>query len=109
MCTEKGLPVESQGRKATGLRAHAYDSGAARYRLMQALSPEPFIALNQRSSFLQCQASCRAHKPIPARDRFRAKAGREDGWPGASHDMERDANATRLIVSTNRIGAWWMP
>jgi hypothetical protein len=42
ICTEKGLPVESQGRKATGLRAHAYDSGAARYRLMQRLSPEPF-------------------------------------------------------------------
>ena len=30
--TEKGKPAEKRGRKATGLRALVYDSGAARNR-----------------------------------------------------------------------------
>jgi hypothetical protein len=45
ICTEKGLPVESQGRKATGLRAHAYDSGAARYSKMQSLRTRAFFCI----------------------------------------------------------------
>ena len=30
LATDKGKPVENQGRKATGLRVTTYDSGAAR-------------------------------------------------------------------------------
>ena len=37
--TEKGKPVERQGRKASGLRAIAYDGGAASYILIDALFP----------------------------------------------------------------------